>query len=123
MRHAVRDGLNDIPVLDDLAVFEAEDVDAGFTVLRRAIEAAHMDRNHVALDEDPTDLHPEVRITVLEAGKELAQALGPIAGSWIVLDIAGAQMPERGGVVPAIDAALVEIKHHVPIAPLLLGVG
>ena len=70
----------EVPMLDDLAVLEAEDVRGGGASVRgRGVEQA-VRHDQVALGDGALDLEAGLRELGREAGQELDERLGPVGG-------------------------------------------
>ena len=91
------DRLDHVPVLDHLAVLELEDVDDGVAAGPRLAHGVDVHDHVIAVGEDAFDLAPIVGELVLEEGDEALEALGPVGGVGIVLDVVGSEIL-RGGV-------------------------
>src|SRR5215208_6398997 len=84
---ALRYGLQDVPVLDDLAVLQAEEVRrGGAAVFGRSLQQA-VQRNQVALSDGALDVVAHLRELVYKAFYELNEGLKPVGGLGVVLDV------------------------------------
>src|SRR5690242_3118475 len=103
----LRDRLDHIPVLEDLAVFQSEDVHYRFSarVIGQAVPMTVQD-NVVAVGKDALDLAASIR----EPGSDLPQAFHAVFDQRIVLAIGGrwASVKPEGIFDPTFDPRLVE---------------
>src|SRR5277367_3513615 len=91
VRRCFRDRLDDIPVLDHLALFPPEDIDDGFAArtVRQAAPVAVED-DVITVREDALDLAMRVRMIGQNPGDELAYALHAVLDEGIMLAIPAA---------------------------------
>src|SRR5215203_674354 len=81
VRRALRHGLQDVPVFDHLAVFQAEEVcRGGATVFRGGLKQA-MSHNHVALGDGALDLEAHLGELLHEALYELDERLEAVSAA------------------------------------------
>src|SRR5687768_3347760 len=83
VRRLRRDVLDDVPMLDDLAVLDAENVDdraAGRAVPARRV---HVQHDEITFGEDALDLAALIRKAHLEKIDERSQTLGAVGGRQI----------------------------------------
>src|SRR6185503_7080897 len=118
-----RDRLHHVPMLDDLAVLELEDVDDGVAARAWLAHGVDVDDDVVAVREDAFDLAAIVRKLVLQEGNEALEALRSIRGAGIVLGVAAAEIFRRGIEILLVEDGVVERSDGFLVVLHLLGVG
>ena len=112
-----RDILDDIPVLRDFAVFDAEDIDSSLTAIAGFQRDVIVDKHEIAVSADMFDFRPAFREFFeesLDAGLKRLTAVGE-AGA--VLDVfRGRQAVDHGSIV-LVENLIPEIFHHLPVIP------
>jgi hypothetical protein len=93
----LRDRLDHVPVLDDLAAFQAKDVDHRLStgIIGQAVPMAVKD-DVVAVGKDPLDLAMSIRMIRHDKGDELLHAFHPVFDERIVLAIGDAGVKPKG---------------------------
>src|SRR6266403_4116307 len=105
----LRDRLDHVPVLKDLAAFQAEDVHHRLSagIIGQAVPMTVKD-NVVAVSKDTPDLAPSIRMIRHDPGDELLQAFHAVFDQWIVLAIGGTSVKPEGIFDPTFEHLLVE---------------
>src|SRR5215208_4571882 len=121
VRRALRYGLQDIPVLDDLAVLQAEEVRrGGAAVFGRSFYQA-VRHNHVALGDGTPDVEAQLGELLYEALHELDERLEAVWCLGVVLDVVrSAVLFHRLGRLPVVERQIVVGEHRLLV---LLGIG
>src|SRR6516162_4134481 len=118
-----RDWLDDIPMFDDLAVFQLVNIHDGITARARRLHAVDMVDDVVAVGEDADDVAVCVRKLVAQGRDISLEPVWPVGGIGIVLHIPWSE-EFRGGVeVLLVDGKLVEFRHRLLVGFHLLGAG
>src|SRR6185503_1075059 len=91
----VRDRLYDVPVLDDLAALQLEDVHDGRAARARLAHRVDVEDHIVTVREHALDLAPRLRKLLLEEAEEGFEPLGPVGRSGVVLDVAVSEVLGR----------------------------
>src|SRR4051812_1774563 len=86
------DRLNDIPVLNHLAVVQAEDVDDGKAACAGFTHRIHVHDDKIPVGEDALDLTLVVRELLFEKTDKALQTFGPVLRSGIVLPVLGSEI-------------------------------
>src|SRR5215831_15164616 len=123
VRHLFRDVLRDVPMFDDLAVLEPEDVHDGAAARARLARVVHVQDHVVAVREHALDVAVVVRKFFAQEADEGLEARGAVGGARIVLDVA---RPEklRGRIeILAVDRRVVEVDDGLLVRLHLRGVG
>src|SRR5882762_1482614 len=87
VRRLLGDRLHDVPMLDDLAVLQPEDVDDGHAAFAGLAHAMHVQDHVVALGEGALDLALGARELLLAQSDEALQALDAVGRAGIMLDV------------------------------------
>src|SRR5215208_3711965 len=118
---ALRYGLQDVPVLDDLAVLQAEEVSYGSAaVFGRSLQQA-VQRNQVALSDGALDVVAQLRELLQKAFYELNEGLKPVGGLGVVLDVVRSAVVLYGlGGLILVEGHVEEGEHRLLV---LFGVG
>src|SRR5919112_4545824 len=121
VRRALRYGLQHIPVLDDLAVLQAEEVRrGGAAVFGRGLYQA-VCHDHVALGDGAPDVEAQLGELLHEALYELDERLEAIWCLGVVLDVVrSAVLFHRLGRLPVVERQIEVSEHRLLV---LLGVG
>src|SRR5271169_2029577 len=103
----LRDRLDHVPVLEDLAAFQAEDVHHRLSagIIGQAVPMTVKD-NVVAVSKDTLDLVASIRMIRRDPGNELPQAFHAVFDQRIVLAIGGASVKPEGIFNPAFEYSL-----------------
>src|SRR3954453_7903658 len=118
-----RDRLHHVPMLDDLAVLELEDVDDGVAARAWLAHGVDVDDDVVAVRADAFDLAGIVRELVLQEGNEALEPVRSIRGAGIVLGVAAAEIFRRGIEILLVEDGVVERSDGFLVVLHLLGVG
>src|SRR5215203_3529421 len=121
VRRALRYGLQDIPVLDDLTVLQSEEVRRGSAaVFGRGLYQA-MCHDHVTLGYGTPDVEAQLGELLHEALYELDKGLEAVWCLGVVLDVVrSAVLFCRLGRLPVVKRQVVVSEHRLLV---LLGVG
>src|SRR5580698_5487911 len=90
-----RNILHDIPMLDDLAVFQLEDIDDGPAAASFLAHAVNVQDDVIAIGEYAFDLAVGVRKFLAQKTQKRLETFGPVRRGRIVLDIARADKFHR----------------------------
>src|SRR6218665_1254520 len=107
--------LDGIPVLDDLAVFQPEDVDDGVSAGAWLPHRMDMQDHEVAIDQRPLDLAVRLRIFLTQETDELAETIRAVRRIGVVLDVAITDELERSLRILLVQARLIEAEAGLPI--------
>jgi hypothetical protein len=120
VRRGLRYGLQDVPVLDNLAVLQAEEVRRrGAAVFGRGLQQA-VRHNHVALGDSALDVEAHLRELLREAQDELDERLEAVGRLGVVLYVMrSAILLRRLGGLPIVERHVVVGEHRLLV---LLGV-
>src|SRR3954468_22623088 len=79
-----RDRLHHVPMLDDLAILELEDIDDGVAARAWLAHGGDVDHDIIAISEDAFYFAAIIREFVLQEGDEALEAFRTIRGAGIV---------------------------------------
>ena len=123
MRHLLRNVLRDVPVLDDLAVLEPEDVDDGTAARTGLAHRMHMQDHVIAVREYFFDLAVRLGKLLLEEIHECLEALDSIGGTGIVLNVFRAEIFRCRIEVLLVQPGFVELQYGLLVAFQIGGQG
>jgi hypothetical protein len=109
-----RNRLDHVPVLDDLAVLDAENIDDRLAAVVSAVRRMYMQPDEIAVGRAADDLRLRLRIVLEEAGEEGNERLLAIRNLGIVLPVLVHH--DRCGLdIMAVEEAVVELHHQLPV--------
>ena len=108
-----RDGLDDVPVFGNLAVLDAEDIHDGGAEVGFVPAPVRMNRDEIAVGQDPSDLHVGVGMSLEKALEEGYENLCAVRRTRVVLDVLGGnKLCRRIGWLVAVKGKVVELRHE-----------
>src|ERR1700691_1042461 len=87
VRRGLRDGLDYVPVLDDLTVFKPKDVYHSFATLPRRTHPVAVHDDEISVGKNALQVHMGARIIIANPKDEFAHPIESVFDHWIVLAI------------------------------------